>query len=84
MIKGSHYIYILKCADNTLYTGSTNNLKRRVTEHNFSNKGAHYTKTRRPVKLLYSEKYKTLSEALRREWQIKQFQRKDKLKLIKS
>jgi putative endonuclease len=78
----SHYIYILKCKDKTLYTGYTNNLQRRLSEHNDSKKGARYTKMRRPVKLVYSEKFRTLSKALRREHEIKSFPRKKKLNLV--
>ena len=48
------FVYILKCSDNTLYTGITTDIERRIKEHNSSNKGAKYTKTRRPVKLFYS------------------------------
>lgn len=77
-----HYIYILECADKTLYVGYTTDLKRRLKEHNNSKKGAHYTKIRRPVKLLYSENYKTINEALKREAEIKNWKRQSKLSLI--
>lgn len=75
------YVYILKCADKTLYTGWTVNLDNRLETHN-SGQGAKYTRGRRPVKLMYSEKLKNRSLALKREWEIKQKTRDEKLKLI--
>jgi len=78
----SHFVYILKCADKTLYVGCTNDLEKRIKQHNESKRGAHYTKIRRPVKLLYSEKYPTKSEALKREIQIKRWKRNKKLALV--
>ena len=78
----SHFVYILKCADKTLYVGCTNDLEKRIKQHNESKRGAHYTKIRRPVKLLYSEKYPTKSEALKREIQIKRWKRSKKLALV--
>ncbi|OCL25789.1 endonuclease [Orenia metallireducens] len=78
----SNYVYIIECADNTLYTGYTNNLERRISSHN-SGKGAKYTRGRTPVKLRYFEEYQTKSEAMKREYVIKQLRRQDKLKLIK-
>jgi len=80
----SHFIYILKCVDDSLYTGYTTNLKKRVGEHNTSKRGARYTKSRRPVKFLYSERFKTKSKALKREIEIKGWPRKKKLVLIAS
>jgi len=79
----SYYIYILECNDKTLYTGITKDLKRRLDEHNLSDKGAKYTKVRRPVKLVYSEKSTNRSEASKREYAIKRFSRERKLELIK-
>ncbi len=76
------YVYLLKCADGSLYVGSTNNLEKRLREHNELKSGAHYTKIRRPVELKYSEKFRTLSKALKREIEIKSWRREDKLKLI--
>jgi len=77
------YVYILECADKTLYTGVTTDLERRVEEHNFNNKkGAKYTKARRPVSLVYSEEVADRSEAGKREVEIKKFSRKEKLILI--
>ena len=78
----SYFIYILKCADGSLYVGSTNNIEKRVKQHNESKWGAHYTKIRRPVALLYSEKFATLKEARRRENEIKGWKRDKKLNLI--
>ncbi len=77
-------MYILECSDKSLYSGITTDLERRVLEHNTSLKGAKYTKMRRPVVLMYSEKYKTRSEALKREYQIKQLKREEKVNLLKT
>lgn len=74
--------YILNCKDDSLYVGATNNLEKRLKEHNHSKKGAHYTKIRRPVNLVYSEVYKTLKEARAREAEIKRYSRDKKLALI--
>jgi len=78
----SHTTYILQCSDTTLYVGCTNNLEKRVHQHNNSKKGAHYTKIRRPVLLLYSEKFSSLSEARKREAEIKRMTRGKKLSII--
>lgn len=78
-----NYTYIVKCSDETLYTGWTNNLKKRLEAHN-SGKGAKYTKNRRPVKLVYFEEYDTKQEAMKREYAIKQLSRQKKLALIHS
>ena len=80
----SYFTYILECVDESLYVGCTNNLERRLEQHNSSKSGAHYTKIRRPVVLLYSEKFDTLVEARRREIEIKGWRRKKKLELINS
>jgi putative endonuclease len=77
-----HFVYILKCADDTLYVGATNNLEKRLYEHNSLKNGAHYTKIRRPVSLSYFEEYKTLKEARSREAEIKKMTRKNKIELI--
>jgi len=77
------YVYILECADKSLYVGCTNDLQKRLKQHNSSKSGAHYTKIRRPVALKYSEQYKTLSEARVREAEIKRWSRENKLSLIK-
>jgi putative endonuclease len=79
----SYSTYILRCSDDTLYTGITTDLVRRVEEHNTSDtKWAKYTKNRRPVKLVYSEEFANRSEASKREYVIKQLPREEKMKLI--
>lgn len=78
-----YVVYILRCKDKTLYVGSTNDLPRRLHAHNNLKSGAHYTKIRRPVRLVYSEQFATLSEARRREAELKKLSRAAKLKLIK-
>ena len=78
------YVYIVKCADDSLYVGCTNNLSKRLVEHNQSKRGAHYTKIRRPVVLQYSEEFKTLKDARKREAEIKSWARAQKLTLINS
>ncbi len=77
-----NYTYIVECSDGTLYTGWTNNLEKRLEAHN-TGKGAKYTKTRRPVKLVYQEQFETKEEAMSREYHIKQLSRKEKMKLMK-
>lgn len=69
-----NYTYIVKCSDETLYTGWTNDLEKRLRAHN-SGKGAKYTKNRRPVELVYFEEYDTKQEAMKREYAIKQLPR---------
>ena len=76
------FVYILQCKDNSLYTGITTDLKRRIEEHNSSDKGARYTRNRRPVSLVYSETKKNRSEASKRESAIKKLTRNDKIALI--
>ena len=76
------YTYILQCVDDTLYTGITTDLERRLSEHNTSNRGAKYTKTRRPVTLKYWETFNSRSTTSQREYEIKQLPRKSKLNLI--
>ena len=78
-----NYTYILKCKDDSLYTGWTNDLKKRITSHN-AGKGAKYTKARRPVELVYYEEFQTREEAKKREYAIKQLSRKEKEALIKT
>jgi putative endonuclease len=81
--KTKHYIYILKCRDGSFYTGYAVNVSRRVEEHNGQGKaGARYTRARRPVELVYTEIYKTRSDAQKREAQIKKLSRKEKEILI--
>ena len=76
-----NYTYIVKCADSTLYTGWTNDLDKRIKAHN-NGKGAKYTKTRRPVKLVYYEEHETKNEAMSREYEIKQLKREQKEQLM--
>jgi putative endonuclease len=75
------YCYILKCADGTFYTGWTTDPERRAAQHN-KGKGARYTRTRRPVKLVYVEQQPDRKTAMKRERAIKALSRKHKLKLI--
>lgn len=77
------FVYILKCADGTFYTGITKDLKRRAKEHNSSALGAKYTRGRRPVKLVYSRKMKTRLLAAKAEWRIKKMSKGEKGKLMK-
>lgn len=77
------YFYILRCSDNSLYCGQTNDLERRIREHNFNKyKSAKYLRAKKPVKLVYSEEYPTLQLAMKREWQVKQWTRSKKKALI--
>lgn len=76
------YVYILCCNDDSLYTGITTELERRIDEHNMSKQAAAYTRARRPVKLVYSEQHDSRANASKREYEIKQFSRKQKLALI--
>ncbi len=78
-----YHLYILKCADKTLYTGITVDLDRRIEEHNDSKLGAKYTRARRPVKLAYSKKFRNRSSASKEESRIKNLSREEKLELIK-
>ena len=82
MIVKNHCCYIVECRDNTLYCGYSNDVEKRVSNHN-KGVGAKYTKTRLPVKLVYSECFDTKSDAMKREYQIKQLTRQQKLNLIK-
>lgn len=77
-----YFLYIVACADNTLYTGVTTDLERRILEHNTSKKGAKYTSARRPVRLVYSHRYKTRSTAQIAESTIKKLSRAQKMQLI--
>lgn len=78
-----YYVYLLRCGDGTLYTGYTNDLKRRLAVHN-AGKGAKYTRSRLPVDLVYWENFSNKSSALRREYAIKRLSRAEKLSLIQS
>ena len=76
-----NYVYVLRCSDNSLYTGWTNNLEKRLKTH-LAGKGAKYTKARLPVELVYYEEFEDKIEAMKREYKIKQLSRKEKLKLV--
>lgn len=76
-----NYTYMVRCSDGSFYTGWTNHLEQRIQAHN-EGRGAKYTKSRRPVELVYYEVYETKEEAMRREYAIKQLHRMDKLQLI--
>lgn len=79
------YVYLLRCADNSLYAGIATDVERRVNEHNCSDKlGAKYTRGRRPVKLVYQESVLTRSAALKREHAIKKLSRVQKEALVDS
>lgn len=78
-----NYTYMVRCRDGTFYTGWTNCLEKRIACHN-AGKGAKYTKARLPVELVYYETFEKKEEAMRREWQIKQMNRKEKTDLILS
>lgn len=75
--------YILRCSDGTLYTGWTNNLEKRLREHN-AGQGAKYTRGRTPVTLVYAEQHDTKQEAMKREVQIKRLTRQEKEELVSS
>lgn len=79
--KEIYYTYILQCADGTLYCGYTNDVQRRVKVHG-EGKGARYTRSRLPVRLVYCETFLSKSEAMRREYRIKKLDRSQKLALI--
>jgi|TARA_R110000824_G_scaffold62527_1_gene165498 putative endonuclease len=74
------YLYVVRCGDDTLYTGITTNLARRLNEHNTSKRGAKYTKTRRPINLVYYELYQSRSSAQKAEYEFKKLTRKQKEK----
>ncbi|MFA5925401.1 MAG: GIY-YIG nuclease family protein [Parcubacteria group bacterium] len=78
-----YYLYILECADETLYTGITTDLARRIIEHGGAKLGAKYTSSRRPVRLVYSKKFKNRSSASKEEARIKKMKRIEKIRLIK-
>lgn len=76
-----YFIYILLCSDGSFYTGYTNNIEKRLKMH-FTGKGAKYTKSHGPVKIIHQESFQTKSEALKREYEIKQMTKSEKEKLI--
>lgn len=77
-----YFVYIVECSDGTLYTGITTDLERRLDEHNYSNKGAKYTRARRPVFLVYNETVNNRSEASKREHTLKKMSRQEKRNLF--
>ena len=77
-----YYLYFLRCSDNSLYCGQTKDLQRRIKEHNGDDSKSKYTRARRPVKLVYFEKYRTLSKALKRELQVKRWSKSKKEALV--
>ena len=79
----SNYTYILRCADGSLYTGWTNDLKKRIAAHN-AGTGGKYTRSHRPVTLVYFETFPTKEEAMKREFAIKQLSREEKVALIRA
>jgi len=85
MRKGSDiwHIYMVRCSDGTLYTGITNDLEKRIEAHNSGKEGARYTRSRRPVKLVYSEQVESKSAAAKLEYQLKKLPRLKKIRLIK-
>lgn len=76
------YFYIIECSDTSLYCGITNHLERRIEEHN-SKSGGKYTRSRTPVELKHFEKYRTRSEAMKREHQVRKWDRKKKMALLR-
>ena len=78
------YVYIVECADGSLYTGITTDVNRRLLEHNYSFKAAKYTRSRRPVRMIWTKEVSNRSEASKEEYRIKRLSRKNKLKLINS
>ena len=76
-----YFVYILKCLDGSLYTGSTNNIEKRFKSH-LEGKGGKYTRSHKPVKIIYEEKFKTKSDALKREMEIKKLTKEKKIILI--
>ncbi|OHA11600.1 MAG: hypothetical protein A3H71_02990 [Candidatus Sungbacteria bacterium RIFCSPLOWO2_02_FULL_48_13b] len=77
------FTYLMLCKGNSIYTGVTNDVENRFKAHK-AGKGGHYTSSHKPVKILYSEKFNTRSEALKREAEIKSWRREEKLVLVKS
>lgn len=78
-----YYTYIVRCADKTLYTGWTTDLNRRLQAHN-SGQGAKYTRSRRPVTLVYAERFESKNEAMSREWHIKKLRLEQKENLLRN
>ena len=83
-IEKMYYLYILECSDQTLYSGITVDLERRVKEHDSSELGAKYTRGRKPVRLVFSKEFQNRSQASKEEFRIKKLSREEKLELIKT
>jgi putative endonuclease len=83
MSEGDHYVYVLRCADDSLYTGYTTDVERRVAEHD-AGEGAKYTRGRTPVELVHVESFGSQSAAMTREYEIKQFSRARKESLVEN
>ena len=81
MSSNNWFVYIVRCSDDSLYTGVSNNVDKRIATHN-SGKGAKYTRARLPVNLVYSKDMETVSLAMKEEYRIKKLSRKEKLKLL--
>ena len=79
---GDWYVYMVQCADDSLYTGVTTDVDRRIREHNESTRGARYTRSRRPVSLVWQERLTDRAAACRREYEVRQFDRRKKLSLL--
>lgn len=77
-----YYVYIVRCADGTFYTGITTDIERRIYEHNTSEKGAKYTRARRPVTLVYTKAYTNRSDAAKEEARVKALSRKEKENMV--
>ena len=80
-VSRDHYVYVLRCDDDSLYTGYTTDVERRVAEHD-DGAGAKYTRGRTPVELVHVEGFDTQSAAMSREWEIKQLGRDEKERLV--
>jgi putative endonuclease len=77
------FMYVVRCSDGTLYTGITKDIKKRVLEHNYGTRGAKYTKSRRPVQLIYRRECESHSHALKEEWAFKKLRKAKKERIIK-
>lgn len=77
-----YFVYLIECSDKSIYTGISTDVTRRFNEHK-NGKGGHYTRSRKVIKILYTEKFKTRSQALKREAEIKSWKKEKKLKLVK-
>ncbi len=78
------YMYVVRCSDGSLYAGIAKNLRKRILEHNYGMKGAKYTRSRRPVEVVYKEECETHSEALKREWAFKKLSKRKKEQVVSS